>query len=667
MTIKKSDPNVSYLKAVLQKMAFLSEEIIQKGIEGNENEVRRLIDQMRQFNSDLQEIGQNTISYFDKRPHAEQKEVSELLESINKSEGFRTAWSNRYKEIGNTDLLLTLEDGVDGILDMTLPGAWDWQNDLFIFSNYSNERFIRSLLERGQKRIVVFCIDEIRKHAPIEEVSYLREDTKLAQYLAGMQPNIPKRMITFDQLVSLDPSTPKSKKKTIDGFQKKIQKAYLGALVNKNTINLFGNRWLSQGLTNLPIIANQPSFRHMLEPLGGLPVVIVSPGPSLDKNIHLLKDLKNRAIIIAPAQTAQALQKAKVHPDIIMVADPADMSYLLEGYNFDEVSALLIGVSCHPDILQKYKEKVITFNVNGPIDTWISDLFEDTTFAGACGSVSSTAFLLSSLMQSPFMILVGQDLSFSKDKMYSSNSSDGQIKLKFDVKNQNFKATNLNESLKNILGAGSAANYDGKMVQVPGYYGGKVRTTPSYSLFLTEFERIAEANSASGNPPKMFNCTEGGAYIKGFEHAPLSDVINMLKNAQSETIDMKILFSKIFSSHDVQIRKKKLGLRLEEIQKSVTSGIILANECIALATKITKNKANIQDLSAKESQLTKEIRSSNFISMAVQDEIRNSLKLTEAATNLKENIDASLLLYKLVIRELDKIKPLVQAAAIAIE
>ena len=243
MTIKKSDPNVSYLKAVLQKMAFLSEEIIQKGIEGNENEVRRLIDQMRQFNSDLQEIGQNTISYFDKRPHAEQKEVSELLESINKSEGFRTAWSNRYKEIGNTDLLLTLEDGVDGILDMTLPGAWDWQNDLFIFSNYSNERFIRSLIERGQKKIVVFCIDEISKHEPIEEVSYLREDTKLAQYLAGMQPNIPKRMITFDQLVSLDPSTPKSKKKIIDGFQKKIQKAYLGALVNKNTINLFGNRW----------------------------------------------------------------------------------------------------------------------------------------------------------------------------------------------------------------------------------------------------------------------------------------------------------------------------------------------------------------------------------------------------------------------------------------
>ena len=67
-------------------------------------------------------------------------------------------------------------------------------------------------------------------------------------------------------------------------------------------------------------------------------------------------------------------------------------------------------------------------------------------------------------------------------------------------------------------------------------------------------------------------------------------------------------------------------------------------------------------VSVREKELISQVRSSNFISMAIQDEIRNALKLSESATTLKQNLDASKLLYKLVLNETEKIYPVVIAS-----
>ena len=72
-------------------------------------------------------------------------------------------------------------------------------------------------------------------------------------------------------------------------------------------------------------------------------------------------------------------------------------------------------------------------------------------------------------------------------------------------------------------------------------------------------------------------------------------------------------------------------------------------------------------LSKKEVELTKQIKISNFISIAVQDEIRNVLRLNENATTLKQNLGASKLLYKLVMQETKKMQPYVTKSLDALE
>ena len=640
----------------------MSASIIRWGMEGNEPEVRVNVDRMRQLTSDLQETEDKSISYFDTRPDGEKLIIAELVEKIDQSQEFRKAWMHRYKELAPIKALLEIEDGPDGILDMSLPTAWDWKYDAIAFTNRSDVRLIHAMLRRGQKRVLVFCAEDIPISDRIEGVVYFETEKKIEAYMTSLLPGIPKRIYTIDSAVAPIEEIDEPEKEVREKYFDKFKKSFAKAMTNRNTVKLFGNRWLTQSVANLPNIARQPSFRHLSECIQKLPLVIISPGPSLDKNITQLKHFKNKAVLLAPAQTVMALQKQKIVPDIVMVADPSDMLYLVDGYDMSEVSAVLIGVSCHPEFYRRYQDKIISFNVNGPIDAWMSNIFDDTVISGACGSVSSMAFFLGTLMQCNPMILVGQDLSFSGKKQYSKGAVDGGMSVVFDKKANKFSYKNIHSALEEIFKEQSAGNYEGSLTTLPGYYGGTVQSKPDYAMFHSEFERIAAANLGFDPPTQLFNCTEGGAYIEGFEHIPLLEAIQQLEALHPTPVDIQGIFKNIFTAHDQEARFKKLERVFVEIKSALTSSISLAKECHSIASQVENGKATISKLSIREKELITQVRSSNFISMAIQDEIRNALKLSESATTLKQNLDASKLLYKLILKETEKIYPVVLAS-----
>jgi hypothetical protein len=662
MSQKKSDPNVRHIVSILQEMASVSANIIRWGMEGNEPEVRVNVDRMRQLTSDLQEAEDKSISYFDTRPDAEKLIIAELVGKIDQSQEFRKAWAHRYKELAPVKVLLELEDGPDGILDMSLPTAWDWKYDAIAFTNRSDVRLIRAMLRRGQKRVLVFCAEDIAMTDRIEGVVYFESEKKIEAYMTSLLPGIPKRIYTIDSAIAPIEEMEEPEKEVREKYFDKFKKSFAKAMTNRNTVKLFGNRWLTQSVANLPGIARQPSFRHLLDGMLKLPLVIISPGPSLDKNITQLKHLKNKAILLAPVQTVMALQKQNIVPDIVMIADPSDMLYLVDGYDMSDVSAVLIGVSCHPEFYKRYQDKIISFNVNGPIDAWMSDIFSDTVISGACGSVSSMAFFLGTMMQCNPMILVGQDLSFSGKKQYSKGAVDGAMSVVFDKKSNQFTYKNIHSGLDEIFKESSSKAYVGSLTTLPGYYGGTVQSKPDYAMFHSEFERIAAANLDFTPPTKMFNCTEGGAFIEGFEHIPLLEAIKQLETLRPTPVDIQGIFKNIFTAHDQEARFKKLDNVFIEIKSALTSSISLAKECHRIASQVETGKAAISKLSVREKELVTQVRSSNFISMAIQDEIRNALKLSESATTLKQNLDASKLLYKLILKETEKIYPVVLAS-----
>ena len=654
------DANVQNLQSMLMEMAAISENILEAGAVGDEFKVRLGVDRMRQLNSDVQVVEEKYKTYFDTRPENEKLKISKILDQYKKSEEFCKVWTQRYKNIAPIKVLLELPDGPGGILDMALPAAWDWKTDVIAFSDQSDARLVQQTISRGQVRTLVFCnnpIDEINR---INGALYFDDPNKIEEYFPSLYPRLPKRICIFDTVIEpicvLGEEEIEERKKFID----KTKKAYDALIMNKNTIGLLGESWITQGVENLPFIAKQPSFRHLAEKISNVPVVIISPGPSLDKNIRQLKDIKSQALLIAPAQTAMALHKENIYPDIIMIADPNDFLYVLDGFDMSKVSALLVGVCCHPELYKRYHNKIISFNVNGPLDAWVSNIFDDHGYRGAGGSVSSMAFLLAKVLNCNPIILVGQDLSFSGERQYSEGCADGDVAVEFEKNNNTFKYTKANPGFDEVMRKMAGENYQGRAVTLPGYYGGTVLSKPDYAMFHSEFERMARQNFESNSPSRLLNCTEGGAYINGFEHIPLLQAIKEIDMSDFPLLNKEQIFADIFQSVDKKTRFEKLNTVLNEIDSALRCSITLAKECHALAVAVERGKLDASDLSIKEKYLIKEIKTSNFISIAMQHEIQSAVRLSESAKSLKENLGASKLLYKLVLRESKKILPFVK-------
>jgi hypothetical protein len=667
MTQYQLDANVIAVKSILQEMANVSEQILQAGSDGNESAVRTGVDRMRQLNSEITSVEQKHKAYFDTRPKNEQLKIANLISTIKKSEDFRKAWMKRYHGIASNEVLLELPDGPGGILDMVIPESWDWRYDIVAFSDRSDSRFIKSILDRGQKRVIVYCSSFISEKDKILGATYLDDDKAIDAYLSNLSPNIPNQICIFDKIIQIKSNTEYKEKEQDENFETRIQKGFERAIVNRNTVRILGNKWINQAIENLPVIAHQPSFFHLSKIVTGMPLVIISPGPSLDKNIQYLKHIKDRAILLAPAQSIIALQKENIIPDIVMVSDPNDLLYLFDDYDMSKVYAVLTGVSCHPELFNRYKDKIISFNVNGPIDSWASDIFQDDSPKGACGSVSSMAFLLGGILRCDPIILVGQDLAFDGERQYSKGAADGEVTVAFDESNQTFSYSSANSGFEKIIKAMLGNNYKGSATTLPGYYGGTVTTKSDYAMFHAEFERIAAATKEFDSPLRLFNCTEGGAFIDGFEHIPLRQAIEKLNHENAPILNKDILFQSVFCSADKNARLKLLKNALTDINETLRASTTLAKQCHEFAIKIEKGQMDLTPLSAKEAELTMQIKTSNFISIAVQQEIGNVLRLNENATTLKQNLGASKLLYKLVMQETKKMQPYVTKSLDALE
>ncbi|NDG27879.1 MAG: DUF115 domain-containing protein, partial [Proteobacteria bacterium] len=98
-----------------------------------------------------------------------------------------------------------------------------------------------------------------------------------------------------------------------------------------NTIDYFAEALLWQGIGNLPFIFESVHPSCLVDIYRNAPALIVSPGPSLDRNIHLIPSIQNQVLIVAVAQALKALHSVGVTPHIICVVDPQDLRTLFEG------------------------------------------------------------------------------------------------------------------------------------------------------------------------------------------------------------------------------------------------------------------------------------------------------------------------------------------------
>jgi hypothetical protein len=188
----------------------------------------------------------------------------------------------------------------------------------------------------------------------------------------------------------------------------------------------FGDLWVHNNIRNLSKITEASNASGLVGKFRGIPAILVSAGPSLEKNVHLLNGLKNKCIIMAAGTAVNILEKHGIEPDFMV------------GIDAGENEAKIHRKVESKDIYFIYSNQVATGSVEsyeGPkfLMDYSTDLYTDTFFRKSQidstifmsgPSVSNTCFDIMFRMGCNPIILIGQDLAYTDKKMYAGENSE---------------------------------------------------------------------------------------------------------------------------------------------------------------------------------------------------------------------------------------------------
>ena len=234
----------------------------------------------------------------------------------------------------------------------------------------------------------------------------------------------------------------------------------------------------------------------------GYPAIIVSAGPSLDKNIHLLKEAQDKALILTCDASWRACNKNGVRPDAIASIERVLLTYqyYYENIEFPEDLVLIGPTLLHPEMVGGFKGKeILSTKIDGGLDGWWADFFENVSYVDQGMTCAGTAFSYARIAGCNPIILIGQDLAFTGDRIHSN------------LAHTEFEGENKKETLRT-----------GKdILIVEDIYGNPVSTYEIYNMFRDWFEKQTELYPEL----KVIDATEGGAKIRGTEISTLKEVI----------------------------------------------------------------------------------------------------------------------------------------------
>lgn len=247
--------------------------------------------------------------------------------------------------------------------------------------------------------------------------------------------------------------------------------------------------WIQEN-TKENLSLNSPNIGVFFNKFKDIPIVIVSTGPSLDKNIDFLSKVKNKALIISAGSALRPLMNRNVVSDFFVVIDPQVETYnQIKGYE-DIGIPLIYLAAASPFTVSKYNgPKFIACNDSGLLKN--GESMEHLVDPG--GSVATTALDIAIKMGGNPIILVGQDLAFVNGKNHAENGTHLDINSP-DLKN---------------------------MRKVVGQNGEVLNTSLGFLSFKYWIENRIEKEKTT-----FINATEGGAYINGMKHIKLKDVIS---------------------------------------------------------------------------------------------------------------------------------------------
>ncbi|EOI3117562.1 motility associated factor glycosyltransferase family protein, partial [Campylobacter jejuni] len=334
-------------------------------------------------------------------------------------------------------------------------------------------------------------------------------------------------------------------------------------------------------LNNIPKLLSHGIFQDFLKKRKGKVknAIIVSTGPSLTKQLPLLKQYANKATIFCADSAYPILAKHNIKPDYVCMLERDDIvskCFDNDFKEFDKGILFILASVVHKEVIEFLERNNREYMlVHRPLHFAISLNLKEFGYIGVGASVANMAYELAASLRHENIILIGQDLAYAED-----GSSHPREHI----------YGNQGEKLR------------GEVYTLA--YGGEkqVRTQLTWNLFRQAFEKdIFWAKEKL--KINTYNCTEGGARIEGTIEKPFQEVCEtLLKENLKKPFDKpKILEKNKIKNKFLQTQK----LLIKNVKQSEEFIKKCQNELKKLDFELNKLELNLSTLEKIKKNLLK--------------------------------------------------------------
>ena len=568
----------------LTLLAKNSKTIVEQELSPDNNVIRALVDERRQIKADIQI--QNT------KIDATLASTDSITDALNEeAENFVANWINGLKSapVGVVDF--DNEHFCQIFLDQILPNVWHFKNNAIVIMDPPSETISTCAKRRGQQHVIIYYSNK-------ETVQYdAVEENKPAHLTCKSLEDLEKAFaliqIPAGQIITI-PCVPQTREAQ-QAIEDAINAGKWTRFENTRTVSKFGKPWATNVIKNLPSLSSACNL-HQLSVDGVKDAVIVASGPSLDKNVSLLKEVQDNVFIVAALRSLPVLNAAGVTPDLVIQLDAENddvVEALLPDPKFP-VKNFLFDAMVNPGFLKIPAEQYLWslgqhfFDVHQALGT------RPTPFMAP--SVSIYSLELCHFLGFQSICFIGQDLAADGEKQYAED------------------ATNLLPRHSNI---------EMFHIEVPGFFGGSVMTRNSFDYQIKRCTEIAKQWKKTNHEINLVNATEGGAFIDGFNHMKLSEFIDW------QSLTSKIIKKDILLNRDLAISDTLVNNYLEKTNVVMDNIVTLANQIIKLDQKMEKNKGIRKKIEKNIKKFRNLNDKTSLIQVAMQERIAKNIGTSE--------------------------------------
>lgn len=421
--------------------------------------------------------------------------------------------------------------------------------------------FLKEWVEDGNDRKIIFLEDDEKKYLEAKKIVEKQLSSKNYEYIlmqTDLEQNLKQIAWNCSYLnLKILKSNNEKRIATFEKVSKLLNELHLGVNVTSYLYADFGINNFENIYNNL---INSDSFiilESLADKFKNIPAIIAGAGPSLDKNIHFLKDVYDKALIFAGGSALNIFSKKNIRHHC---SGFIDQSHLFKRFKNNLLFENLFFYSnqmSHHNFSIVQANKVLTADYGAyPLERWIYDQLDIKQKVFEAGwNVTTFLIKIAAYMGCNPICFVGLDLSFKKNK-YA-------------------KGVEKTKKLYDLVKVKNASDDD-------------LFTQKDWLLAKKWIEEFALCNKEI----KFINATEGGLKLENIDDIKLSGFVNNLNKTQ----DLSGYVHSVYEQQQkIKLNKENIYIVLKKIQDSLKNSDTLCDQyLLQMENHVDENLMKLQ-------------------------------------------------------------------------